>query len=145
VCAALQEFAIKGVASRVEAGTVSSFLMHDRTLHHLDEEEDLFPAMRRRALAEDDLDALLIRLRKDHRRSDILAERIVTTLSAYPDRDHIPISTAEAELMSAYANSEHRHLAIENGVLLVIAQIRLNRKDLQKMAEGMKTRRGMHP
>jgi hemerythrin-like domain-containing protein len=139
----LQQFAKEGWVHRAEWQSVATFLVHDRALHHLDEEEDLFPALRRRSMLEDSLEPLLVRLKKDHRRSDILVERIVALLSEHADSDPFPISKAEAELIAAYATSELRHLAIENGVLLAIAQIRLNRKDLQKMSEAMKMRRGI--
>jgi hemerythrin-like domain-containing protein len=143
VCAALQDFAQQGQASRIEADKVIAFLSHDLLIHHADEVEDLFPAVRQRAFPEDNLDTLLTRLERDHRRSDILVERIVTALSGHQDLDPVPIGTSIGELMTAYAASEHRHLAMENGVVLVIAQIRLNSKDLHKLSKGMKARRGV--
>ena len=45
--------------------------------------------------------------------------------------------------MQAYASSEGGHLAIENGIVLAIARIRLTRGDLGAMARGMKARRGV--
>ena len=86
VCAALQEFAEVGWASRSEADRVTAFLTHDRPIHHADEEEDLFPLLRRRSVPDDNLGAVLARLGEDHRRGDAIVEDIVAALSARPDQ-----------------------------------------------------------
>ncbi|MEQ1615228.1 MAG: hemerythrin domain-containing protein [Hyphomicrobiaceae bacterium] len=143
ICAALQDFADEGRASRDEADKVTSFLIHDRVIHHADEDEDFFPAVRRRSLPEDNLGPVLARLADDHRRSDVIVEDIVAALTAHPERDPVVISRWAGELMQVYAADEQRHLAIENGVVLVIASIRLSRRDLRKMSVAMKARRGV--
>ena len=143
VCAALHDFADQGRAGRAESGKVTAFLTQDRLIHHADEEEDLFPAVRRRSLPEDDLGALLARLCDEHRRSDAAVAGIVAALSAPPDRDPIRIGAAGGALMQTYCADERRHLAIENWVVLVIAAIRLSRGDLRAMSRTMKARRGL--
>lgn len=143
VCAAVQGFANAGQARRADADKVVSFLTHDRLIHHADEDEDLFPVVRRKSLPEDNLGAVLARLREDHRRSDAIVEGVVAALSAHPDRDPVRIGPAAGELMQAYAADQQRHLAIENGVVLVIAGIRLTRRDLRTMSRKMKARRGV--
>ena len=143
VCAALQDFAAAGRASREEADQVISFLVRDRLMHHADEDLDLFPAVSRRLLPEDNLGAVLARLREDHRRSDVLADAVVAVLSAHPSREIIRINAAAREALQFYAADEQRHLAIENGVVLAIAAIRLTRHDLRVMSRHMKARRGV--
>ncbi len=62
VCVALKRFAEHGRVPRSEADMVTAFLDRELSLHHEDEDQDLFPAVRRRALPEDDLGAVLARL-----------------------------------------------------------------------------------
>jgi Hemerythrin HHE cation binding domain len=143
ICAALQDFADTRRAGRDESERVTFFLLHDRVIHHADEEQDLFPALRRKSLPEDNLGPVLARLTKDHRCSDAMVEGIAAALSAHPNRDPAHISVAAGKLMKAYAADEHRHLAIENGVVLVIAAIRLTGRDLRAMSRKMKARRGV--
>jgi hypothetical protein len=45
--------------------------------------------------------------------------------------------------MKAYAASEHRHLAMENSIVMAIARIRLKSADLAAISQAMKQRRGV--
>ncbi|NJL50386.1 MAG: hemerythrin domain-containing protein [Blastochloris sp.] len=143
ICLMLQRFAELHEASRKDADTVIAFLTHDLPLHYADEEIDLFPLLRKRALVEDDLGIPLARLTADHRALEAQAEHIVDVLAASPALDRVLITTVEAENMLAYAASEHAHLAIENGIILAIARIRLTRSDLKALSQSMKLRRGV--
>ena len=71
--------------------------------------------------------------------TDIIAE----VLSAKPADDTVHIDTASGEVMQAYAVSEMRHLALENGMVLARARIRLTRPDSKAINCGMKLRRGV--
>lgn len=142
VCATLKRCAADGEATLLEADAVGRFLRRDLVWHHGDEDEDLFPALRRRSLPQDDLIAALDRLEADHRRSEPLAEAIVASLAGATDATGIRLTSGARRTMDAYAADEQRHLAIENGIVLAIARIRLTRGDLQRMSEAMKRRRG---
>jgi len=142
ICSALRRFALAGKVDRNEAEAVVAFLNHDVPLDHEDEEKDLFPAVRRRALQEDNLGVVLARLLEDHRLAKPVIGQIVAELSCQP-ADVVKVSSAARELMQAYASSESSHLALENGIVLAIARIRLTRGDLDAMARGMKARRGV--
>ena len=141
--AVLRRFAAERQASREEADRVTAYLLHDLPLHHADEEEDFFPAIRRRAVPEDELGALLARLNEDHRRAEALLEEIAARLSREPGANRVRFDRPDAERFQAYAASEHRHLAIENGLVLAIASVRLTRTDLRAISKGMKARRGV--
>jgi hypothetical protein len=143
ICLMLQRFAQTRCASRSEADTVIAFLTHDLPLHYADEEADLFPLLRKRALPEDDLGIPLARLAADHRSLEAQGELIVRTLAASPATDPVLITKAEAEAFLAYAAGEKAHIAIENGIVLVIARIRLTRTDLANISRAMKIRRGV--
>jgi hemerythrin-like domain-containing protein len=143
VCVALKRFAASGRAPRREADMVIAFLDRDLRWHHEDEDEDLFPAVRRRTVAEDDLGAVLARLTEDHRQSELMVSAIVSALAARPDQDPVRLDQQSREMMQVYAASEHRHLALENGIVLSIARIRLKPADLNGIRAAMKKRRGL--
>lgn len=141
-CVALKSAAAEGCIARVQADILAAFLEHDVPLHHDDEDQDLFPAVRRRALAEDDLDAVLARLTDDHRRANGMIRAIVDALTAMPNRDPVELEPASRDIIRVYAESEHRHLAMENGIVMAIARIRLKPADLAAISQSMKQRRG---
>jgi hemerythrin-like domain-containing protein len=143
VCGALKRFSASGRAPRREADMVIAFLDRDLRLHHEDEDEDLFPAVRRRALAEDDLGAVLARLTEDHRQSEFMVSAIVAALAARPDQDPVKLDRQAREMMQVYAAGQHRHLALENGIVMSIARIRLKPADLHGISAAMKKRRGL--
>jgi hypothetical protein len=143
ICAVLRRFATARVASRAEADRVTAFLTGDLRLHHEDEDLDLYPALHRRALPADGLGITLARLGEEHRQGAAMADTIVEALAARPADDTVHIDTASSEVMQAYATAEMRHLALENGVVLALARIRLTRPDLKAISRGMKQRRGV--
>jgi hemerythrin-like domain-containing protein len=143
VCVALKRFSASGQAPRREADMVIAFLDRDLRLHHQDEDVDLFPAVRRRALVEDELGAVLARLTEDHRQSELMVSAIVAALAARPDEDPVKLDRQAREIMQVYAASEHRHLALENGIVMSIARIRLKPVDLHGISAAMKKRRGL--
>lgn len=143
VCAVLRRFATGRAAGRAEADRMTAFLTADLRLHHEDEDLDLYPALRRRALPADGLGVTLARLVEEHRQGAAMADLIVEALSARPADETVQIDASTAEAMQAYAASEMRHLALENGVVLALARIRLTRPDLRAISRGMKARRGV--
>jgi hemerythrin-like domain-containing protein len=142
-CTRLRQASENRQLSRIDADRIVAYLTQDLELHHADEDEDLFPALRKRALPEDDLGAVLARLGEDHRRGAAMIEAVVDVLSQNPAAEFVRIDTTTAEIMQVYAASEHRHLALENAVVLAIAGVRLHRSDLNKISRNMKARRGV--
>jgi hypothetical protein len=144
ICVALKRFASEGLVARGEADMVVAFLDQDLPLHHEDEDQDLFPVVRRRALPEDNLGTVLARLSEDHRLSDVMVHAIVDVLAATPADNPVKLDRQAREVMQAYAANEHRHLAMENGIVMAIARIRLKPADLKAISHAMKLRRGVH-
>jgi len=142
-CTLLRRFAKERVVARGEADMITSYLTSDLRQHHEDEDLDVYPALRRRALPEDSLGITLAQLGEEHRQGAAMADNIVETLSAKPADDLVHIHTAAGEMMQAYAARELRHLALENGVVLALARIRLTRSDLKAISRAMKARRGV--
>lgn len=142
-CAILRRLAAERVVCRGEADMITAYLTRDLRQHHEDEDLDLYPALRRRALPEDGLGITLAQLGEEHRQGEAMADGIVETLSARPADDRVHIDIAASEAMQAYAARELRHLALENGVVLALARIRLTRSDLKAISRAMKARRGV--
>ena len=143
ICAVLRRFAAAHAASRPEADRVTAYLTGELRLHHEDEDLDLYPALRRRALPADGLGITLARLSEEHRQGAAMADLIVDALSARPAEEVVQLGATTSEAMQAYAASEIRHLALENAVVLALARIRLTRPDLKAISRGMKARRGV--
>jgi iron-sulfur cluster repair protein YtfE (RIC family) len=135
--AAERSFRAEPVAALVD------FLRHELGRHLADEEEDLFPLLRKRALAEDQVDDVLRRLRAEHR-GDLAhggalrahLERCLETRTA-PGAD-----AAVALALDAFASQELNHLALENAVLLPLARLRLAAADLVWLSGRLAARRG---
>ena len=120
-----------------------AYLRDDLHLHYRDEDEDLFPVLKRRAHANDNLEDLLVRLSEDHRQATSKTEAIIQILVTPTITESRVFERADRDRMAAYAESEQRHLAIENGIVLVIARMRLTHADLKSISQSMKVRRGM--
>jgi hemerythrin-like domain-containing protein len=120
------------------------FVVHELAQHVWDEEQDLFPMLRARAPAEDDLDPVLRRLATEHARDLGHAETV---------RDHLEIclrrrvaigrSAPRRRALQAFAAQELRHLALENAVVLPIARLRLSPADLAELSQRLAARRGL--
>ena len=143
VCGLIRNFIKEKCASRVDADIVIAFLNREIPLHRADEEDDLFPALRRRARPEDELGEVLAGLRVDDLERGPRIEQIVAALSRMSGGDSIRLERRVLEVMQIYVAREHRHIAIENGVVLAIAGVRLNRSDIRSITRGMKARRGI--
>jgi hypothetical protein len=72
-----------------------------------------------------------------------MIEDMTAALMQHPAEKAVYLSTSICRLIQAYVVGENRHLAVENGVLLAIARIRLTPKDLKAISRGMKARRGV--
>ncbi len=144
LCAALRRFAEHGRADAAEWDHAANFMSRDLPLHYLDEEKDLYPTLLRRLRPEDDLACLLDGLTTEHRREQEMAEYILRILPQVHKTTAIAIGAGAAQLMAVYASSTHRHISMENSIVLVIARKRLARADFGVLAGSMKARRGIN-
>ncbi len=142
ICAALKRCAAQRSAPVSEARAVGRFLTRDLVWHHGDEDEDLFPALRRRSRPQDDLLVVLAGLEAEHRRSEPVAAAIIASLTATSDAPQIALDARSCAAIEDFAAAEHRHLALENGIVLAIARVRLTQADLAKISHSMMRRRG---
>jgi hemerythrin-like domain-containing protein len=142
-CRALRQLATEMEIDRRLAGAIVAFFVRDLPLHHQDEDEDLFPLLLKRSLPEDGLATLLTQLSGDHIKAAAMVVRIVETITPAGNATTININRRTAGLARDYADREHRHLAIENAIVMVIARKRLKADDLLVISRSMKARRGV--
>jgi iron-sulfur cluster repair protein YtfE (RIC family) len=123
---------------------VLEFIRNDLALHIIDEEEDLFPLLRRRALPEDDIEGALGRLAAEHKADAVCAQTVREHLEAcLASRSAPGMNTAARRALQDFASQELRHLALENAVVLPIARLRLTEDDLRAMSRRLAARRGI--
>ncbi len=144
-CAALERLAKDATyaGAREDAKLVLDYLRDELAFHLADEEEDLFPMLRRRALPDDGIEEALALLEHEHREDLESGEMVAGDLQRLADG--VPPADATAFAMNAMAFSvtQRRHLAWENGVVLPLAHKRLTEADLIKLGRKMAARRGL--
>lgn len=145
VCAMLRRFADEGVIARADADMIRHYLETDLPMHWQDEEADLFPMLRKHARSVDDLRTTLLQLAQDHRQMELMQIRVIEVLGQDASASNVTLSGTAIAILRNFADSEHRHIAIENGIVLAIARTRLNAKYLIELAGSMKARRQAKP
>ena len=117
------------------------FLKTEFAPHIRDEEEDLFPLLRRRAEPEDRLEPLLEQLSQEHAADRIDAQEIIEGLGSLMQRTR-KVPAALARLLQRFAANERHHLTVENAIILPLARLRLTQEDLVSLGHRMAERRG---
>ena len=142
ICAGLDVLARQDQPDLAQAEAILCHTRDELPVHVLDEEEDFFPLLRRRAAPEDEIEKTLSRLADDHARGEELAMQAVKVLESLID-GATPLTEADAAVLTNYAAHERLHLIVENAIILPLARVRLNKSDREKLASRMAARRGL--
>jgi hemerythrin-like domain-containing protein len=142
ICALIDRIANAGEVDVPDVENVLSFLGEELQTHLEDEEQDLFPMMRSRCEAEDEIDKVIDRLRSDHSRVEALMPKVKAALGRLLARGSAPGARDRAALTD-FASHARRHLIVENAIILPIARARLGKTDLDRLRLGMLRRRGL--
>ena len=118
-------------------------LCRDLPIHFDDEEKGLFPRLRARALPEDALDTILVRLAREHEIAKAAFALLVSALACMADGS-VP-APEDRDVLRRLANSKRRHLIFENAVLLPLARLRLTDADKFALMDAMCERRARSP
>jgi hemerythrin-like domain-containing protein len=140
VCANLDKLA---VLETPDPALAASVLPHFETLlkqHVHEEEENLFPLLRRRSDPGDDINETLDRLVRKHRVSLDLAVRVCQIVWAMALEGAVPDAEAIAAL-TGFAAHARRYLIVENAIVLPLARARLSAGDLNDLRDHMARRR----
>lgn len=144
LCQLIERVGAATILLRDEAREILAFLRHDMPLHVIDEEDDLFPLLRRRCQPGDELDAVLGGLAAEHRDDLELARTLISTLERALMEGRAPGHDRETRrLFLEFASHERRHIALENAVVLPIARLRLTAADLRSLSIRLAARRGV--
>jgi len=142
ICANLDRLAEQAPADPELAQKILTHTRDELPLHMLDEEEDLFLLLRRRAQPEDELEKTLFRLDEDHENGKVLAEKAVIVLETIISGKK-KLSKTEAKVLRKFADHERRHLIVENAIILPLARARLTDSDRETLALRIAARRGL--
>ncbi len=127
------EFDRLGIKELVE------FLEVDFARHIGDEEIALFPLLRAHCLPEDNVEAVMKRLADEHREDESSGKLVIEILKSLLDGQSLSLD--DKRRLKVFAEHIQQHLALENGVLLPIARVRLQFAELKMLSEMLKQRR----
>jgi hemerythrin-like domain-containing protein len=144
LCTVLDGIADEPLPARDMLGAVIRFLRADFRFQVDDEEQDLFPMLRRCADPDDRMDDVLDRLCREHAAEEMDAEAIAQGL-ADALRTGAPAAPTDAfrDFLHRFAAFKRRHLTLENAIILPLARIRLTPDDLRDLGRRMAARRGI--
>jgi hemerythrin-like domain-containing protein len=143
LCRMIDELSRATFFDAARIAVVVDFLRFEAPIHIIDEEEDLFPLLRRRRLEEDDLEGVLGVLASEHKADALLGAEVRRRLEECLEGHLAPGSDLEGrKALASFAAQERRHLALENAVVLPIARLRLTPHDLAGLSRRLAARRG---
>lgn len=144
MCKILEYLAVTAAFEAALIATTDDFIRYDLALHVIDEEEDLFPLLRRRCVADDDIEDVLGRLSADHALDQELA-RVARGVFARALEKQTPPSQIPGapEALLKLARQEKSHMALENAVVMPLARRRLTEEDVQSLSVRLAARRGV--
>jgi len=116
-----------------------NFLETDFDIHIGDEELALFPMLKQHCLPEDKVERVIERLQDEHREDEASNEIIISILKSMTGANNL--SDNEKRRLRVFAEHIRQHLALENGVLLPIARVRLGPAELNVLVQLLKDRR----
>lgn len=142
MCRALERLAVMEEFDAARITGLLDFIRFDLTLHVIDEEEDVFPLLRKRCLPEDQVDEVLDRLTEEHAEDKALSTRARDVLNACLIVRKPPHAIeGGAEALQAFAHHEMQHLTLENAVIVPLARRRFNAADLRFLSARLIARR----
>ena len=123
------------------AAQLQRFLDRDLRLHLEDEEQDLFPLLWQRAQPEDNISDILDLLSEEHGLDQDLVDFLLADLAVLAGGAQLANPIRFLVNVREFAETQRRHLAWENALLLPVARRRLTEVDLAGLARSMAARR----
>lgn len=125
------------------AAAVLEYLENDLPHHVRDEEEGLFPRLKRRCPAGEDIRGVLKILSDEHEKDEQLLPDLVGELRAIEASSHPGDTDRFARLATVFTESLRRHLAWEDATVLRLARQWLMPDDLVELGHDMARRRAV--
>jgi hemerythrin-like domain-containing protein len=144
MCKILEYLAVAPAFDASLIAATDDFIRYDLALHVIDEEEDLFPLLRRRCEPDDDIEDVLGRLSADHALDQQLAHVVRSIFSLAMEKRAPPSALpGGGEALLKLAKQEKSHMALENAVVMPLARRRLTADDLEALSMRLAARRGV--
>ena len=143
ICDALEAIAdsLPDEVDRRLAANVADCLCIELPLHHLDEEEGLFPLLEKRALPEDNIVDILSRLAIEHATDESFADELGESLKTLGRGERVDNPNMVGYMLRGFFENYRRHLHWENTLVLPLARQRLKKKDLTALFKILETNR----
>ncbi len=125
------------------ARSILNFIEKALPLHIADEEEDLFPLLKRRSPSNDDIVAMLTLLTNEHRDDIEHGRSLIRTLRSIEGGVAPADLRMFADYVRAFVMLQRRHQAMENNVVMAAAFDRLTPQDIEELGRKMALRRGL--
>lgn len=142
ICTMLEGIAQDTIPSLENARDALSFLTNELPLHLKDEEEDLFPLLRRSCDREDEISKVISRLLSDHMHAAEDTPAVIAILEDFAQANRA-LNEDDREKLNAFVTHARRHLILENAIILPFARLRLTEHDLRTLYIRMCQRRGI--
>lgn len=144
LCSALEALSEQSPPDAKLLTQVLHHLETEMARHRADEEEDLFPLLRARA-RDEDIERVLALLTREHRQDEIDTRIIGEGLVEVRERGDAGLDLDLCERIRLFVRRQRRHLAVENAIVMPLAEARLGAADLRLIAGNMARRRGLPP
>ena len=122
------------VNSRLAANAAAS-LRYELPLHHLDEEQGLFPLLEKRAKPRDNITEILQPLVREHASDEGFAEELAEVLCEIGRGERVENPNMVGYMLRGFFENYRRHLCWENTLVLPLARSRLTPDDLAALNE----------
>lgn len=141
MCSALDSLAESRSYDAAQIAKLADFIRVDLTMHILDE-QDLFDLLRARCDPEDQIEAALDRFDREHEDDRDLSAQVriflYTASATATPLGEIPGAIAAVR---AFAQSQRRHMMLENAVLIPLARRRFSADDVTTLGKRFAERR----
>ncbi len=136
LCDALERIAddLPDNVDRMLVAAILPMLRIDLRVHIRDEEEGLFPLMTRRAQPGDNFDEIAQVLSVEHAADEGFADEIVDQLEELKDGKRPLNPEMVGYMLRGFFETQRRHLAWEDAVVLPLARARLTADDLRQLS-----------
>jgi hypothetical protein len=134
MCDALDVLAGEEIPDARTLRIIQQFLARDFSFHQLDEEQGLFPLLRRRLPASDEVRAALPGLLLDH---ELVGDVMDGLAWLGGHRGERPARLKG--LLQHFARTERWHVSVQNGSVLPTARKRLSAEDLEGLSAIMRS------
>lgn len=144
LCGLLDDLALAGRIETEAVAAAFEFLKSDFGLHVLDEEEDLFPLLRRRASEDERFMDVLDALSLEHTGLRVTVKRLIAGLEEVSrSKRYIASAPDFKKLLQAFSASKRRHLVVENAIVIPLARASLMTTDISVLGRRMAARRAI--